>query len=585
MPTVTPITLAIAHINDTHSHFEPTPMSLAVQGLDERIYANVGGFARISSVVKSFRQETQADTDGFLFLHAGDCFQGTLYYSLFKGEANATMLNLLNPDAMALGNHELDLGNSAVSRFLDQIEFPLLAGNWDVSNESDRKRFPVKGKKQLLPYDPDKQIANVLLKKMGDQTVAIFSVALDKMADIAMPDADTPFVNAKQTIINTVSYIKREFGTHHIILLSHLGYEPDLKVAEEVEGVSVIVGGHSHVLQGDFTNVGLGDMGPYGRLINDTLVVQAGCHSFALGKLIVTLDEQGKVSAYSGSNYLMLGRSLAMDASWDQSLPEEAFKTAKEYLAQQPNVLHCRGDESIKQVLNARYKPAVEKLKSDVVTLLPARLRHLRVPDEKGGSEIAPLVCEGLLFAARQRGHLVDFAIHNAGGVRVSLEQGKLTAAEIAGRLLPFAIDLMLYKPTGLQVMQALEGAIDNAINNGTEGTGDGSFPYTAGLKYIYQCEMPKGERITTLQYQRLDGEWLNIERDSTYTAVSSAYTSQGKEGYDSLKHLKEPPRSIDVTLSESFIEFARTKETLSATSMVLANYVPCPECKSDVIV
>ncbi|WP_407333847.1 bifunctional metallophosphatase/5'-nucleotidase [Enterovibrio sp. 27052020O] len=581
MPTVTPITLAIAHINDTHSHFEPTPMSLAVKGLEERIYANVGGFARISSVVKSFKEKTQANTDGFLFLHAGDCFQGTLYYSLFKGEANATLLNLLKPDAMALGNHELDLGNSAVSRFLDQIEFPLLAGNWDVSNESDLKRCPVKGKKQLLPYDPDKKIANVLVKVFGDQKVAIFSVALDKMADIAMPDADTPFVNAKQTIINTVSYIKRDLGIHHIILLSHLGYEPDLKVAEEVEGVSVIVGGHSHVLQGDFSNLGLGDMGPYGRLINNTLVVQAGCHSFALGQLVVTLDEQGQVSEYSGSNYLMLGRSLAMDASWDQSLPEEAFKTAKEYLEQQPNVLHCRGDESIKEVLNARYKPAVEKLRSDVVTRLPAKLRHLRVPDQKGGSDIAPLVCEGFLYAARQRGHQVDFAIHNAGGVRVSLEQGKLTAAEIAGRLLPFAIDLMLYKPTGLQIKQALEGAIDNAINNGREGTGDGSFPYAAGLKYVYECQKPKGDRITTLEYQSLNGEWLNIELDKTYTAVSSAYTSQGKEGYDSLKHLKEPPRSIDVTLSESFIEYARTKEALIAPSIVMANYIPCPSCDS----
>ncbi|MGF1767483.1 bifunctional metallophosphatase/5'-nucleotidase [Enterovibrio makurazakiensis] len=582
MPNFTPITLAIAHINDTHSHFEPTPMSLAIPGLDERIYANVGGFARISSVVKAFKEEAKLTTDGFLFLHAGDCFQGTLYYSLFKGEANATMLNLLRPDAMALGNHELDLGNASVSRFLDQINFPLLAGNWDVSNECDQKLCPVKGKRQLLPFDPLHKIASVMLKQFGDQHVALFSVALDKMADIAMPDADTPFVNAKQTILDTVAHIKEHLGTNHIILLSHLGYEQDLKMAEEVDGLSVIVGGHSHVLQGDFSNLGLGDMGPYGRLIQNTLVVQAGCHAFALGKLHVTLDAQGKVSEYSGSNYLMLGRSLSMDASWDQSLPAEAFTQAKEYLAQQANVLHCRGDETIKSVLNERYKPAVEKLKSDVVTKLPARLRHIRVPDEKGGSEIAPLVCEGFLHAARNRGHQVDFAIHNAGGVRVSLEQGKLTAAEVAGRLLPFAIDLMLYKPTGLQVMQALEGAIDNATNNNVEGTGDGSFPYTAGLKYRYECEKPKGSRLTLLEYRDEKGTWLPIEPGSIYSVVSSAYTSQGKEGYDSLKHLAEPPYSIDVTLSESFIEYARTQESLVIMPTTCASYVPCPACTSE---
>nr|WP_269809244.1 metallophosphoesterase [Enterovibrio nigricans] len=104
----------------------------------------MGGFARIATVVKQFKEQTAQSSDGFLFLHAGDCFQGTLYYSLFKGEANAVMLNQLSPDAMALGNHELDLGNAAVSKFLDQIEFPLLAGNWDVSRNAQTKPFPSK---------------------------------------------------------------------------------------------------------------------------------------------------------------------------------------------------------------------------------------------------------------------------------------------------------------------------------------------------------------------------------------------------------------------------------------------------------
>lgn len=579
MLNATPITLSIAHINDTHSHFEPTPISLAIAGLDERVYANVGGFARISSVVKSFKKESEQETDGFLFLHAGDCFQGTLYYSLFKGEANATLLNMLGLDAMALGNHELDLGNAAVSKFLDQINFPFLAGNWDVSNESEGKAFPVKGKKPLLAYDPEQQIASVLIKQFGDSKVAIFGIALDKMAEIAMPDPDTPFVNAKQTIINTVSHIREEIGTPHIILMSHLGYDQDLKMAEEVEGLSVIVGGHSHVLQGDFSNLGLGDMGPYGCHINGTLVVQAGCHSLALGKLRVSLDENGRVTDYKGSNVLMLGRSLAMDASWDQGLSEDSFRKAKEYLLSQPNVVHCRGDEAIKAVINARYRPAVDKLKSDVVAFLPEKLRHIRVPDEKGGSQIAPLVCEAMIYSARKRGHHIDFAIHNAGGVRVSLEQGKLTAAEVAGRLLPFAIDLMLYEPTGLQVKQALEGAINNATNNGVEGIGDGSFPYTAGLRYTYHCDKPKGSRITQLEYQSPEGNWLPLEMERHYTAISSAYTSQGKEGYDSLKNLATLPRSIDITLADSFIEYVRTKDELLAPEQNLELYLPCLSC------
>ncbi len=101
-----PLSFSVAHINDTHSHFEPTLLSLAIPNYPKRVFANIGGFARIATVVEQFRNQSQ--NDGFLFLHAGDCFQGTLYYSLFKEEANARLLNQLNLDAMVVGNHELD---------------------------------------------------------------------------------------------------------------------------------------------------------------------------------------------------------------------------------------------------------------------------------------------------------------------------------------------------------------------------------------------------------------------------------------------------------------------------------------------
>lgn len=573
-------TLAIAHINDTHSHFEPTSISVAIPDIERRVFINIGGFSRIATVANHYRKTALKNSDGFLFLHAGDCFQGTLYYSLFKGEANAVLLNMLNLDAMTLGNHELDLGNSVVSRFLDQINFPLLAGNWNVSGESNSKIFPVKGKKQLLAYDNKHHVAQVLIKQFGQFKVAIFGVSLDKMADITMPDADTPFISAKQTIINTIEFIKKVHHTPYIILLSHLGLDQDIKMATAIKGISVIVGGHSHVLQGDFSNVGLGNISPYGRQINDTLIVQAGCHSFALGKLNVTLDEQGHVIHFTGGNYLLLDTHIEQDSFREKTLTNQEFSKVRDYLIKQKNIICCKGNKNIEQVLNTRFKPEVDKLKNDVVAYFPSRLRHIRVPDDEGGSEIAPLVCQGMLEAAKKRGYHADFAIHNAGGVRVSLEQGKLTAAEIAGRLLPFTIDLMIYKPTGKQVYQAIEGAINNATNNGVDGVGDGSFPYTAGLKYTYECNKPKGKRISHLTYLNKDGIWSPIELTTTYSAISTAYTSQGKEGYDALKKLSSKPISIGITLPDSFIEYARTLSKAQAQAQAQQNnlslYLPC---------
>ncbi|MBF4390870.1 bifunctional metallophosphatase/5'-nucleotidase, partial [Vibrio anguillarum] len=85
---------------------------------------------------------------------------------------------------------------------------------------------------------------------------------------------DTPFINAIQTAKNTVAEILAE-GINKIVLLSHLGYEADIELAQQVEGISVVVGGHSHRLQGDFSALGLMKDDEYGLRINDTYVVQS----------------------------------------------------------------------------------------------------------------------------------------------------------------------------------------------------------------------------------------------------------------------------------------------------------------------
>ena len=133
-----PVRIKLAHINDTHSYFEPTSLQLKLNIDNERTlepYVSAGGFSRIATRVEQLRDDAHRQGQGMLFLHAGDCFQGTLYFSLFKGKANADLLNALNIDAMALGNHELDMGNEPVALFCQRTQFPLLAGNWDLSNE------------------------------------------------------------------------------------------------------------------------------------------------------------------------------------------------------------------------------------------------------------------------------------------------------------------------------------------------------------------------------------------------------------------------------------------------------------------
>lgn len=489
---ITSVTLA--HINDTHSYFEPTSLQLTldINGQTLTPFVSAGGFARIATRIQQLKDDAARMKRGFVFVHAGDCFQGTLYFSLFKGKANADMLNALGIDAMALGNHELDMGNEPVAQFAKRINFPLLAGNWDLSAERTNKTYRLSDNNNVKAFDAARRCANWVTKSVDDSEVAIFGLSLDKMADIANPDIDTPFVDSLQTARNTVAEIQRS-GINKIILVSHLGYDVDKEIAEQVDGISVIVGGHSHVLQGDFSALGLSKEDEYGQFINGTYVVQAGLYALALGHCHIDFDQNGKVVHFEGRNELLLGRRLFLDASMNEAGSDSAHLQACEYVNNHPNVVVCKKDPQVQGILINKYIPRVRELQSQVIAKAPEKLRHVRIPDEDGPSELAPLVAKSFVYAMRQRGHQVQFAIHNAGGVRTSILPGEVTVADIAGKLLPFAVPIGVYKVSGQTIASTLEGAINNATNNGVSGTGSGSYPYTSNLSFQYDAEKPMG--------------------------------------------------------------------------------------------
>ncbi|WP_428796205.1 bifunctional metallophosphatase/5'-nucleotidase [Vibrio kasasachensis] len=550
------ISLKLAHINDTHSYFEPTSLQLNINidETDASPFVSAGGFARIKTRVDNLKQQALLDNQGFLFLHAGDCFQGTLFYSLFKGEANSTLLNQLGLDAMAVGNHELDMGNLPVAEFANRIDFPLLAGNWNLSNELTSKPVTLSHNPNVYSYKPLTQSAQWIVKHVDQEPIAIFSLALDKMADISNPDIDTPFVSAIQTAINTVEQIHKA-GINKIILLSHMGYEADLDFANHVSGVSLIVGGHSHVLQGDFSQLGLGSCDPYGIKVKNTHIVQAGFHSLAIGHCDIDFDEFGCITRFEGKNELLLGRRLFVDTSRSQSWQDTDYQRVRDLVDNHPNVMVCRKDPTIKTILKERYQARVSVLQQTYIANTKRRLRHVRLPDEKGGSEIAPLVAQSFMHTLNQQGHNVEFAIHNAGGVRNSIDPGPISVADIAGKVLPFLVPIGFYQLKGKYIALVLEGAINNATSNGVDGTGSGSYPYTANLRFAYDAQAPIGHRISTLEL--LSGNnWQLIDPERVYIGTSSAYSMKGKEGYEAILNMIGEGDVTNFSMADCFIQY-----------------------------
>lgn len=554
-----PVNLTLAHINDTHSYFEPQSLQLTldVEGNEVPIYVSNGGFARIATRAQQIKQQAIEQGRSFFFFHAGDCFQGTLYFSLFKGVANAELLNALNIDAMALGNHELDMGNQPVADFLSRIKFPMLAGNWDLSDESPDKPIKLADKKNLLSFNNQKETANYLIKDVEGERIAIFGISMDLMAEISNPDPDTRFRDIFTTTKNTVNEIQSH-GINKIIVISHLGYELDLKLAEYTDGIGIIIGGHSHTLQGDFSSIGLDVQPEYGTQIKGTRIVQAGFHAQAIGHCEIGFAADGTVTTFKGKNELLIGRRLCIDATLSNVYDESIHNHALQALNRNNSVVVCKKDEKVQALLLDKYIPEVRKRQKTTIAELTQPLRHVRIPDLVGGSDLVPLVAESFHYMMKKQGSEVQFAIHNAGGIRSSLNPGKISEADIAGKLLPFAVPIGIYRIKGKYIADILEGAINNAINNGVIGTGSGSYPYAYNLDFRYYPDNSLGERIGHLKlFDEVLG-WRDVLPEQLYVGTSSAYTMKGKEGYHAISHMVSNGDITNFSMADCFITFIK---------------------------
>ncbi|TKB49437.1 bifunctional metallophosphatase/5'-nucleotidase [Ferrimonas sediminicola] len=546
-----PLSLTLAHLNDSHSHFDASRIPLTLPGLGT-VFAECGGYARLCSAVDRAKSEARDEQRHLLLVHAGDCFQGSLYFAHFKGTMNAVLNNQLDLDAMALGNHEFDLGNPPLAEFLDHIQFPMLSANLDLSQEDQAKENPMRGKPGLLDYDDDAGHGRFLVRHFDGEPVALFGLSPDNMPELACADPDTHFLDCLTVARATVAAI-RQRGINKIILLSHLGYDRDLMMAEQLQGVAAIIGGHTHTLQGHFDNLGLGGRDHYGVVIAGTVVVQAGCNALFLGRLKLDLNADGSLSRVDGGNLLLLGQNLSRDSGGQQALTAPEEEQAWSYLEGQDNLWQVTPDPTVHRLIEEHYRPEIREFERQKVAVASRDLRHIRIPDDKGGSDVAPLLAEAMRWQARQMGLETDFGLHNAGGTRASIAQGKVSAGWIAGTLAPFAIGVERYRLSGRELTDTLESAINNATNNGVVGTGTGSYPYAAGLRYHYQADAPMGERIRDLQVDR-DGRWQPVQPEAIYYGVSTGYTAAGKEGYYPLARLPEPPQELGLTIAEAVI-------------------------------
>jgi len=223
----------------------------------------IGGLALLSGYINDVRKKEE----NVLFVIAGDMLQGSLIDAEYKGLSTIELMNYLAPDVVTIGNHEIDYGLSHLL-FLEKIaNFPIVNANLYIKKYNKRLMQP-----------------HLIIKKAGFD-ILFTGIITEKIIDsLKMEELVGSFISVEEAAeeVGKICNAYRNDDIDLTVLLTHIGYESDLKLAKLLKpewGVDMILGGHSHTFLEKPTE------------INNILIAQAGVGTNQIGRFDITVDD------------------------------------------------------------------------------------------------------------------------------------------------------------------------------------------------------------------------------------------------------------------------------------------------------
>ncbi|WP_416729800.1 bifunctional metallophosphatase/5'-nucleotidase [Fictibacillus sp. JL2B1089] len=476
--------------------------------------------ARLDNVAKKVTavKDVRAAKPNALLVDAGDVFSGTLYFNEFKGQADLEFMNLMDYDLMTFGNHEFDLGSSpeghqALADFVKNADFPFVSSNVNFSKDPLLKplfkRYAVNAK--------DGNIYSSVLKKVNGEYVGFIGLTTAETADISSPE-NVVFENYIKEASKEVKLLQL-LGVNKIVAITHLGYDDnpaydnDLELAKHVDGIDVIVGGHSHTQLNEPVVVSKDEKG---KTKNPTVIVQAYQYSDFLGTLDVQFDKKGKVLSQAGQ--LIKIADKAADPEAAQMLTKYSSKVA--------------------EIKNTPTGGVAEtELAAPRTNDVGISVRNSEVP-------LGNLITDGMLDKAKDYNPNVVMAFQNGGGIRATIDKGEITYGDVLTTL-PFGNTLATMKLTGTEIKQALEHSVKDAPKE------HGGFLHVAGMKFSYDSTKPAGSRVVTMDVKNADGTFTAIDLNKEYVIATNAFTAKGGDGFTVFKTAYQQGRVTDLGASD----------------------------------
>lgn len=372
--------VTIAHTNDTHGHIQ--------EDKNQKEF----GFAKIATLLKEWR----AENENFLLLDAGDTFQGTVFVNQFKGESVVPVLNSLDYNVMAAGNHEFDFGYEQLLKLRDMLEHPVISANV----------FKADGKELLLP---------TFKAEIGGKKFAFVGFVAEDTPVLTHPDnvKGLTFKSPVEVAKTVVPALKKEVD--HVVVVSHIGIDVDREIAKNVPGIDLIVGGHSHTPL------------KTPEIVNGTYIVQDWEYGKSLGR--ADLYYLGKeLVAFSGG-LKEYDETVVADPEVDKMVQEIVSKI-----------------DSVMNVVIARSEVPLDGDRA-----------LIRKQETNVGNLIADIMLERTQSIA---GHEADIALANGGGIRTQLPAGDITKKNLYTLLPFENNTLSVVEVTGEELKKALENGV-----------------------------------------------------------------------------------------------------------------------------
>ena len=429
--------------------------------------------------------------ENVVWLNAGDFFQGTVWYTQFKWRVVALFNNLLDFDAMTLGNHEFDDKIDGIVPFLANQTCPVVVSNLNIS---------------LVPSMQGLYTPSTVLS-IGGRPVGIVGYLTPETKHISNPE-QLIFTDEIEALKVEVEKLRND-GVDIIIALGHSGYEKDMEIAKAVPGIDVIVGGHSHSFLYTETkskpNPSINPIrGPYPTLVDNpaghkTLVLQAFAYTKYLGHVKLSFSDTGLLADWHGEPILL-------DSSYKQ-------------------------DQDIEAELDP-WRRQLSVLTAQVIGTAGEVLLKSRDSESKLGNFVTDAMVKSWENSTMPDGSRLKLGLTNSGSIRASFDRGNVTVEDLMTSF-PFQNTFDVVSIAGKYLKEAFEHSVAKMNNKGKDA--GGRFLQVSGFKLKFDVNKKPGARLVSARAicENCGGDgYEDVDDKHVYNIVTSNYVAGAGDGY-----------------------------------------------------